>query len=178
MTTKGPNILVVLIALGILTAVASPGAASQATTTADGPAAVVRGYVEARNAATRTGDTAGIDRFVAADYVEHQDEATAVQGRAGLTQRMDALLVGFSDVRLDVDQMVAEVDTVAVRYLVRGTHDGEFRGIPPTGVAVSVASMDIYRVADDRIVEHWGVTDNLGLLTQLGVLPAPGAAAS
>jgi steroid delta-isomerase-like uncharacterized protein len=71
-----------------------------------------------------------------------------------------------------VEEMVAEGDAVAVRYTMRGTHRGDFAGVPPTGKAVVAQSMAFYRLADGQIGEERAHLDMLGILQQLGVAPA------
>jgi predicted ester cyclase len=72
--------------------------------------------------------------------------------------------------------MLAEGDLVATRKTFRGTHQGPFMGLEPTGKQVEIGLIDIVRVVDGRVTEHWNAVDNLGLLQQLGVLPPPGQA--
>lgn len=73
--------------------------------------------------------------------------------------------------RLDVlDELVEGEDAIAVRVTMRGTHRGDFFGIPPTGKAFVVTQMNLERFRDGRIVEHWRNTDELGLLRQLGLV--------
>ena len=69
--------------------------------------------------------------------------------------------------------MVAEGDKVATRKTFHGTHQGEFMGIPPTGQQVSIGLIDIVRIVDGKVVEHWSIGDNLGMMQQLGVIPMP-----
>ena len=71
-----------------------------------------------------------------------------------------------------VEEMVADSETVAVRYTMTGTHRGDFAGVPPTGKAVVAQSMAFYRLADGQIVEERAHLDMLGILQQLGVAPA------
>ena len=66
----------------------------------------------------------------------------------------------FPDVRVTVEDMIAEGDRVAARVTMRGTHLGEFEGIAPTGKRVEVRAMDMYRITDGKIVEHWGHGDD------------------
>jgi predicted ester cyclase len=67
--------------------------------------------------------------------------------------------------------MIAEGDKVATRKTFHGTHRGEFMGISPTGQRVSIELIDIVRIADGKVVEHWSMGDNLGMMQQLGVVP-------
>ncbi len=70
--------------------------------------------------------------------------------------------------------LVAEGDLVVIRETYRLTHHGEFQGLPPTGKDVSVTGTEIYRIVDSKFVEQWVEADMLGLMQQLGVIPAPG----
>jgi predicted ester cyclase len=70
--------------------------------------------------------------------------------------------------------MLAEGDTVAARWTVRGTHRGALQGIAPTGKPVTIPGISIVRINDRRIAEHWLTWDTLGMLQQIGAIPAPG----
>jgi predicted ester cyclase len=80
----------------------------------------------------------------------------------------------FSDLRMAEADSVKEGDKLAFRWLLSGTHEGEFMGVPATGGRVEAMGMDIVRVADVKIVEHWGEFDAMGLLRQIGVIPQLG----
>ena len=80
------------------------------------------------------------------------------------------MLAGFPDYETIIEDMVAEGDKVAARITMTGTHTGEFMGIPPTGKEVSFTGIYIARIANGKIVEHWGEEDGVSLLQQLGVL--------
>ena len=82
----------------------------------------------------------------------------------------------FPSYQLIAEDMIAEGDKVVVRSTFRGTHKGDLMGIPPTGKQVTMPLILIYRIADDKIVEHWMQADALGLLQQLGVIPPMGQA--
>jgi predicted ester cyclase len=90
-----------------------------------------------------------------------------------LKQHIATFEAAFPGYQLAAEDLVAEGDKVAVRATFTGTHQGELGGIPPTGKAVSASGMLIYRIAGDKIVEHWMAFDNLGVMQQLGVIPAP-----
>jgi predicted ester cyclase len=79
----------------------------------------------------------------------------------------------FPSYQLIAEDMIAEGDKVVVRSTFRGTHKGDLMGIPPTGKQATMPLILIYRIADDKIVEHWMQADALGLLQQLGAIPAP-----
>ena len=91
---------------------------------------------------------------------------------AELKHHIDLFEAAFPKYDLIADDMVAEGDKVAVRATFRGMHQGEFFGIAPTGKAVSIAVMLIYRIANGKIVEHWMNADQLSLMQQLGAMPA------
>lgn len=82
----------------------------------------------------------------------------------------DMFRAAFADFAVEVHQQLAEGDRVMTYKTFSGTHTGEFHGIPPTGRAVRFDVMDIVRLQDGQIVEHWGVVDQLGLLRQLGAV--------
>ena len=79
----------------------------------------------------------------------------------------------FPDLRLTVEDIALEGDTVAARVDFRGTHRGEFQGIPPTGKEVAFSSIEIDRMVDGKVAEHWFEMDLLGLMGQLGAIPEP-----
>lgn len=85
---------------------------------------------------------------------------------------LDSLFAAFPDLRVQIEDVVAEGDRVAVRVVISGTHRGEFHGIAPTGKRVSGTGTSSYRVVDGRIVEEWWQPDLLGMMKQLDVLPA------
>ena len=76
--------------------------------------------------------------------------------------------------RSRVDDVVAEGDRVVIRWSGGGTHRGELFGIPPTQKSITANGIHIFRIADGKIAEHWGTSDDLGMMRQLGVIPAPG----
>ena len=81
---------------------------------------------------------------------------------------------GFTERNVTIDLEVAENDIVTTYQTWRGTHTGEFVGIPATGKTIKVSAVDIVRVADGMLVEHWGILDMLLLMQQIGVIPSDG----
>ena len=114
--------------------------------------------------------------ILAPDVVDHSRPAGIAAGAEGVRQQFDGFRQAFPDFAATVLQQVAEGDLVVTRKVFRGTHRGELMGIPPTGRAVEINVIDIIRLEDGRIVEHWGIVDRLGLLQQLGAIPEPSAA--
>jgi predicted ester cyclase len=123
------------------------------------------------------GDLAVADELVSPDYVHHMPGPQPMDGIRGLKEWVTLLRRTFPDVHLILEDEIAEADRVVNRITVRGTHEGEFLGIPPTGRQVAFDVIDINRTGPDgRFVEHWSSIDLLGLLRQLGALPADAAA--
>jgi steroid delta-isomerase-like uncharacterized protein len=115
---------------------------------------------------------AGIEELYAPDYVFHGAVPPGFSpDLAGSKQLMTALWTAFPDEHSVSEDVIAEGDKVVCRWSMRATHQGDFIGIPPTGKHVSWTGIGIYRIEDDKIVEAWGSTDNLGLMQQLGAIP-------
>jgi len=91
----------------------------------------------------------------------------------GYRQAISEFLNGFPDSRFPIESVIAEGNKAAVRHSLRGTHNGIFQGIPPTGRQVIVNGVAEFQVEDGKIVETWLHADLLGMLTQLGVVPTP-----
>lgn len=115
------------------------------------------------------GNTDVFDELFSPDFVDRSFGPGLEAGRVEVAKGFAAFRAAFPDARAEVREVVAESDKVVVRFVLHGTHQGEFMGVPATGKAVSFTVIDILRVADNRIVERWGAEDNLGLLRQLGV---------
>src|SRR3712207_4518064 len=114
------------------------------------------------------GDVAAIDELVAPDFVDHQPFPGVPPTREGLKQAIPLFRAAFPDGRFVIEDLFAEGDRVALRTTFHGTHQGEYAGVPATGKAVEFAAIDILRVEGGQMAEHWGLSDDLGLLTQLG----------
>jgi steroid delta-isomerase-like uncharacterized protein len=89
-----------------------------------------------------------------------------------------AFWAAFPGCKLDFEDTIAEGDRVAIRFAVRGTHGGEFQGIPATGKSVDVAGISIMRFQGGKCVERWSQADFLGMLQQIGAIPVPAGAAA
>ncbi len=109
------------------------------------------------------------------DFVLHNGSMT-IQGLEAFKPLEAMLLTALPDIHYTVEDLVAEGDKVAVRLTVTGTHRGVSMGISPTGKHTTVTESAISRIVGGKIAEHWSETDMLGLLQQLGVIPAPGQA--
>ena len=115
-----------------------------------------------------------IDELVADDYVEHQEFPGLAPTKEGLKQFVQSFHAAFSDINVETLAVGLDGDELWVHSLLTATHSGEFLGIPATGNAVTLAMMDRVKVRDDKAIEHWGVSDDLGMMTQLGVVPEMG----
>jgi len=132
--------------------------------------AILRRYRQAHN----QNDMAALDEIVAADIISHSALPGLPAGREGGKMAHQGSLAAFPDGRTTTDDLVAEGDKVVERFTFVGTQKGDFLGVPATGKQIRVTGMSIFRIANGKIVEHWGENDAMGLLMQLGVLPAPG----
>jgi steroid delta-isomerase-like uncharacterized protein len=117
------------------------------------------------------GDLAVIDELIADDFVEHEEMPGVPAGREGVRAWVTLMRSAFPDLTVSINRMIAAGDEVWVQMTIRGTHQGAFLDIAPTGRAIEIGGIDRVRVAGGRAVEHWGVTDNLTLLQQLGQIP-------
>ena len=116
------------------------------------------------------GNVEEIQDMVTDGYDEHDPLPGQGAGRDGVLDRYSMLIDALAP-QFTIEDVIAEGDRVVVRWTNSGTHVGEFAGIPPTGRAFSIAGVDIYRIAESRLAEHWHVVDQLAMLGQLGVLP-------
>jgi predicted ester cyclase len=116
------------------------------------------------------GNLDAVDELVAADAVLHTPMGD-VRGREAIRAMYEADRVGFPDYTETVHEVVAEGDTVAVRLTERGTHEGEFMGLAPTGREYEVQTMAFLHVEDGTVTEWWTQPDTLGLVEQLGFDP-------
>ena len=113
-----------------------------------------------------------IEELVAPTFVNHDPSVTDdLKGPAGVRQLIETYRSAFPDLRLTVEDQLAEGDKVATRWTARGTHQGELLGIAPTGKESTVTGLTIDRIADGKIVESWNNWDTLGMLQQIGVVP-------
>jgi steroid delta-isomerase-like uncharacterized protein len=102
-------------------------------------------------------------------YVPGQNEPLI--GPNGYLTIIKMMRSGFSNIQWTLDDMVSENDKTAIRFTMRGTHDGTFFGFPPTGKNIDVKAINFYRLVNNQIVEEFGQPDLLGLLQQIGATP-------
>ncbi len=119
---------------------------------------------------------AAIGEVTTSEVELHAGSAGEVRGRRQVQQVIEAWRAAFPDVRSTVEEQIAEGDRVVTRWTARGTHTGDFQGMAPTGKSFTLTGITIERVVDGKIAEVWVNRDDLGLLSQLGALPAPASA--
>jgi steroid delta-isomerase-like uncharacterized protein len=127
---------------------------------------VVRYYQEVLN----SGKVDLLDELAVPDYMEHDPLPGQGTGLDGLRDRVTMFLTALSP-HFTIEDVIAEGEKVVVRWTNSGTHVGEFFGIPATGKSFQIAGIDIHRLQDGKMAEHWHVVDVFALLQQLGVLP-------
>jgi steroid delta-isomerase-like uncharacterized protein len=119
-----------------------------------------------------------VDELVGLDYVNHSPGMpNQPEGPEGIKAVVSMFRAGMPDLRVVIEDVIAEGDKVMMRYRIEGTHEGELFGVPPTGRRVSIESITVERVSGRKIREHWRVTDTLDMMQQLGAIPAPEIAA-
>ena len=122
------------------------------------------------------GDIDGFGDLLADDFVEHEETPGLEPTKEGVKQFFHMYRAAFPDLRMEPQDVLASGDKVVARARATGTNQGEFMGMPATGKSVDVQLIDIIRFGDDGLArEHWGVFDALGMMQQLGAIPAPPA---
>ena len=119
------------------------------------------------------GDLALVDELTTDDLVDHEEGLPGQpSGREGVKFFVGALREAFPDLRTKtIEPTLVDGDLEAARVVITGTHKGELMGVAPTERTVEIEGLDIIRVEDGRVAEHWGVTDVMGLMQQLGAIP-------
>jgi steroid delta-isomerase-like uncharacterized protein len=132
--------------------------------------AAVRHFNEAFNA----NDLEGAVAVFAPNAVIHNSGAPDPLNVEGFKQFGGVFRTTFPDGKLSIEDLVVEGDKVVSRVTYRGTHTGDMMGIPPTGKPVTVSAIIIDQCANGKIVESWRLFDQMGMMQQLGLVPAPG----
>jgi steroid delta-isomerase-like uncharacterized protein len=124
-------------------------------------------------------DTEMMDQLVSStNYFLHFSGMPPMDWNENKKEFLAPFTKAFPDLRRNIVDMVAEGDKVAVSINVTGTYKGEFQGIPPTGKQVSFTAMDILTIIDGKITEEWATADMMGLMQQIGAIPARSATSS
>ena len=114
-----------------------------------------------------------IDELVDENMIEHEEFPGVEPNREGVKAVFRLFRSAFPDLRFEALQSVEEGDLVCVMARITGTHREEFMGMPATGKPIDVTAFDLLRIRDGRIVEHWGLTDSMTMMVQLGAIPGP-----
>jgi predicted ester cyclase len=115
-------------------------------------------------------DPTAVDRYVSPAYTLRTAEDGAPSGREAVRTYIAAYLNGFPDLHISIDQLLEVGDKVVGVFTFTGTHQGDLFGVAPTGRSVSVRQIAIYRVEDGQVVDEWEISDQLGLMQQIGAL--------
>ena len=120
------------------------------------------------------GNLTNVDELIAPDFINHEvPPGMNNRGPESMRQVVMMLRSAFPDLHFTIEELVAEGDTVAGHVTMSGTHQGPFMGIAPTGRSFRQAQMHFVRFRDGKGIEHRAVRDDLGMMQQLGAIPAP-----
>lgn len=139
------------------------------TTTQESNKGIVRDFIDGLFSA---GDPGAVDKYLAEDFINHDPPFGVSPDRDGMRIAGTMMRAGFPDWSSELHELIAEGDLVVERFTASGTHRGEVMGVAGTGRTVSLPGINIFRLRDGLIVERWGRLDELGLLRQLGLVPA------
>jgi len=117
------------------------------------------------------GDLDRIAELCTEDMVDHEAPPGTPEGIEGVKLFIGMFRSGFPDIHVELVSAVEEGDMVAARCRVTGTHEGEFMGVPPSHSKIDIEWIDMIRLEGDKCAEHWGVSDNLALMQQIGAMP-------
>jgi steroid delta-isomerase-like uncharacterized protein len=129
--------------------------------------AVFQKFVDSMNAK----DADAIGQLMSANFIDHDLPPGQEPGVEGMLAMMRGFFAGFPDLKITINQLIAEGDLVVAAMTTEGTQTGEFMGVPASGKKISITEMHMVRVVDGKAVEHWGVADAMGMMQQLGVTP-------
>ena len=132
--------------------------------------AIIGSFAELWN----TGNLAIADEIFSSDFVNHDPNDPGVTNLESYKGYVPAVRIGFPDINISVDDLVAEEEKAAFRYTIIATHQGELMGMPATGIQVVWTGITVAHLADGKIMEMWWAKDTLGMLQQLGVIPPMG----
>jgi len=119
-----------------------------------------------------TGNLSIFDEVLASSYVDRSPFPGTTPDREGVKQGLTSFRAAFPDFRYTIEDEIMEGDKLVHRLSARGTQKGEFQGVPATGKLATWSEIHIIRLLNGKVVEHWGVEDQLGMLQQLGLAPA------
>lgn len=123
--------------------------------------------------AINLGSSAALDEVFAPGYVDRNPFPGATPDREGFKLGLTKFRAAFPDFRYTIDDEIAVGDRLVHRLTARGTQKGEFLGVPASGKEATWSEIHIGRIADGKVVEHWGTVDQMGMAQQLGLVSAP-----
>jgi len=138
------------------------------TTTEKANIAIVRKFFEV---GPSKGDLAAADAILHPEFSLHTPLPTPGPGIEAMNTVITTCRAAFHGLQVTVDDIMAEGDKVTARFTARGTHKGDFMGLPPTGKAIIMTGIEIFRINEGKIAELWGEANLMGLMQQLGILP-------
>ena len=138
----------------------------ETTTATDANKVIVRDFIDAL---FTQGDLTAVDRYLGQGFVDHDPPFGGPGGAEGIRAAGAMMRAGCPDWHSELHSLVAEDDIVVERFTASGTHQGEIRGVAPTGQTLELKGINIFRIRDGKIVERWGRLDELGFFRQLGL---------
>ena len=139
------------------------------STTEENKAQFRRTYEELFN----KGNLVVADELIALDFLNHEAPPGRDRGPESMREAITMLRTAFPDLHFTIEELVAEGDTVVGRVTMNGTHQGPFQGMPPTGRSFQQEQVHFVCFREGKGIEHWAVRDDLGMMRQFGVIPAP-----
>jgi predicted ester cyclase len=133
---------------------------------------LIRRYIEE---VVNTGNVENLGQYIAPDYREEGDTTGESGGIEGARRHILGVRTTYPDLHLTVEQQIGEGEWVVTRITARGTHQGEWMGIKPTGKPVEITGVNVDRVVKDRIVEHGGAANMLAPLLEIGAVQVVGS---
>jgi steroid delta-isomerase-like uncharacterized protein len=130
--------------------------------------AIVRKFFEV---GPSKGDIAAADALLHAEFTLHTPLPTPGPGIEEMNNVITTCRAAIAGLQVTIDDIMADGNRVIARFTARGTHNGEFMGVPPTGKAITLTAIEIFRIKDGKIAELWGEVNMMGLMQQLGMLP-------
>jgi steroid delta-isomerase-like uncharacterized protein len=140
------------------------------TTTEKANIVIVRKFFEV---GPSKGDLAAADALLHPEFSLHTPLPTPGPGIEAMNNVITTCRAAFDGLQVTVDDIMAEGDKVTARFTARGVHKGEFMGLPPTGKAITMTGIEIFRIKEGKIAQLWGEANLMGLMQQLGILPVP-----
>jgi len=138
------------------------------TTSESANIAIVRKFFEV---GPSKGDLAAADALLHPEFSLHTPLPTPGPGIEAMNNVITTCRAAFHGLHVTIDDIMADGDKVTARFTARGVHKGEFMGLPPTGKAITMTGIEIFRIKEEKIAELWGEANLMGLMQQLGILP-------